>query len=482
MSEPGLKRQMLSGVFYTAMARYSGILISLVVMGVLARLLTPDDFGIVAIATVFINFFQIFTNIGISAAIVQYKELTDRQVNEIYMFTLWMGLGLSLLFCAASWPIAAYYSDSRLLPIMQSLSIGLFFAAAGIVPNALFSRDKRFRFMAWRTLAIQLISGVVAIAAALCGAGLYTLIIQQLLSGALLYFISLRAYPMRWLWCSGLQSIRHIWGYSLYQFLFNTVIYFTRNLDKMLIGRYIGMAPLGYYEKSYRLMLLPLQNLTHVLTPVLHPLLSDYQKSSQRLGEINERMVHILALVGLPLSLYLYFCSRELVLLCFGPQWEASVPAFEILALSCGVQIITSSSGSFFQSHNDTRGMFLCGLFTALISCGGYAVCLLVCPTIEGFAWSMLVACLLSFFQCYWQLYRHSFHRPLQLLLRQLVSPLVLTLLTGIVLFPLTLWTAAWPLLASLAVKSITCLLTTLVFVYLSGEWRILKEIRSYKK
>ena len=156
MSEPGLKRQMLSGVFYTAVARYSGILISLVVMGVLARLLTPDDFGIVAIATVFINFFQIFTNIGISAAIVQYKDLTDRQVNEIYMFTLWMGLGLSLLFCAASWPIAAYYSDSRLLPIMQCLSIGLFFAAAGIVPNALFSRDKRFRFIAFRLLFFRL--------------------------------------------------------------------------------------------------------------------------------------------------------------------------------------------------------------------------------------------------------------------------------------------------------------------------------------
>lgn len=481
MTESTLKRQMLSGVFYTAVARYSGIFISLVVMGVLARLLTPDDFGIVAIATVFINFFQIFTNIGISAAIVQYKELTTHQVNEIYMFTIWMGIGLSLLFFIASWPIAAYYSDLRLIPIMQCLSLGLFFSSAGIVPNALFSRNKRFRFIAWRTLVIQLISGVTAIVAALCGAALYTLIIQSLLSSALLYFISLHSYPQRLLWSNGLNSIRHIWGYSFYQFLFNTVIYFTRNLDKMLIGRYIGMAPLGYYEKSYRLMMLPLQNLTHVLTPVLHPLLSDYQQSSKKLGEINERMVHILALIGLPLSIFLYFCSRELVLLCFGSQWEASVPAFEILALSCGIQIITSSSGSFFQSHNDTRGMFICGLFTAIVSCGGYVICLLFFPTIEGFAWSMLTACLLSFFQCYWQLYHYSFHRPLHLLIRQLVSPILLSILTMAVLLPLTLLVDAWPLLASLSAKSIACLLTAIIYIYMSGEWRILREVRSFK-
>lgn len=482
MSETNLKRQMLSGVFYTAVARYSGIVISLVVMGVLARLLTPDDFGIVAIATVFINFFQIFTNIGLSAAIVQYKELTNRQVNEIYMFTVWMGILLTLLFFLSSWPIAAYYEDSRLVPIVQCLSISLFFAAAGIVPNALFSRDKRFQFIAWRTLTIQIITGLVSVVAALCGAGLYTLVIQSVLSGALLYFISLRSYPQPFLPCSGIDSIRPIWGYSLYQFLFNTVIYCTRNLDKMLVGRYIGLAPLGYYEKSYRLMMLPLQNLTHVLTPVLHPLLSDYQQSSRRLGEINERMVHILALIGFPLSLYLYSCSRELVLLCFGPQWEASVPAFKILALSCGFQIVTSSSGSFFQSHNDTRGMFLCGLFTALVSCSGYALSLWVCPTIEGFAWSLLIACLLSFFQCYWQLYCKSFHRPLHLLYRQLVSPLILTLLIGIALWPSTHWIADWPLLVQLAAKSILCLLISMAFLYLSGEWRILKELRNFKR
>ena len=96
-----LKQQLFSGVFYTALAKYSGIVISLVVAGVLARLLTPDDFGIVAIATVIIAFFSIFTDMGISPAIVQNKALTEKDLSDIFSFTLWMGAGLSVLFFAA---------------------------------------------------------------------------------------------------------------------------------------------------------------------------------------------------------------------------------------------------------------------------------------------------------------------------------------------------------------------------------------------
>ena len=91
-----LKQQMLSGVFYTAVAKYSGIIISLIITAVLARMLSPDDFGVVAVASVIINFFNIFTNIGFSTAIVQNKELTQNDLNNIYSFTLWLGVILGV--------------------------------------------------------------------------------------------------------------------------------------------------------------------------------------------------------------------------------------------------------------------------------------------------------------------------------------------------------------------------------------------------
>ena len=101
-----IKKQLFSGVFYTALAKYSGVLISLVVAGILARLLSPDDFGIVAVATVIIAFFNLLTDMGVSPAIIQHKSLTKDDLSDIFSFTIWTGIGISVLFFASSWIIA----------------------------------------------------------------------------------------------------------------------------------------------------------------------------------------------------------------------------------------------------------------------------------------------------------------------------------------------------------------------------------------
>lgn len=162
-----IKQQLLSGVFYTALAKYSGIIVSLVVAGVLARLISPDDFGIMAVATVIIAFFNLFTDVGLSPAIIQHKDLTTENLSDLFSFTIWTGIGLSLLFAAASWPIAAYYDRDILRILCQLLAINLFFASATIVPNALFYRNKEFKFIALRSFVIQLIAGAAAVTAAL---------------------------------------------------------------------------------------------------------------------------------------------------------------------------------------------------------------------------------------------------------------------------------------------------------------------------
>ena len=272
-----IKSQLFSGVFYTALAKYSGVLISLVVAGILARLLSPDDFGIVAVATVIIAFFNLLTDMGVSPAIVQHKSLTKDDLSDIFSFTVWTGIGISILFFASSWIIADYYQSDTLRILCQLLSVNLFFASATIVPGALFYRNKEFKFIAIRSFVIQISAGAAAVTAALCGAGLYALIINPIVSSVLIFVISFQRYPQRLRFTLGLKVLRKIFSYSAYQFLFNVINYFSRNLDKLLIGKYMSMSDLGYYEKSYRLMMLPLQNITQVITPVMHPIFSDFQ-------------------------------------------------------------------------------------------------------------------------------------------------------------------------------------------------------------
>ena len=477
-----IKQQMLSGVFYTAIAKYSGIILSLGVTAVLARLLSPDEFGIVAVATVIINFFSIFTNIGFSAAIIQNKELTARDMENIYAFTLWLGIGLGGLFFLSSWGIAAYYQSPQLVVICQLLSVSLFFSAAALVPNTLFYKDKDFKFIAYRTFFIQIATGLLAVVAALAGAGLYTLTIQPILSSLLIYVVSLKKYPQKLRLTSGIDSIRKIWNYSSYQFLFNLVNYFTRNLDKLLIGKYMGMSPLGYYEKSYRLMMLPLQNITFVITPVMHPVLSEYQSDLEKLGNAHERIIRMLAFIGFPLSALLYFCADELVLFFFGNQWIASIPVFKILSLTVGIQLMLSSSGSFFQAGNDTRGLFICGTFSAATCVIGILIGIFYFNSMNAVAWNILISFSINFILCYSLLYYSTLHRKLKSFFFKLLSPLLLGGIVGVILYFLSRYTIHLNLFLSLALKTIVYTVVSCIYIQITKEYDILKKTKQIFK
>lgn len=477
-----VQKQLFSGVFYTALAKYSGIIVSLVVAGILARLLSPDDFGIVAIATVIIAFFGIFTDMGLSPAIIQHKDLSTKELSDIFSFTIWTGILLSILFFVASWPIGHYYDSVILRQLCQFLSINLFFASANIVPNALFYKNKEFRFLAIRSLSIQFLGGTAAIIAAFMGAGLYALIINPILSSILLFIISIRYYPQQLKWTLGWTTIKRIFSYSAYQFLFNMINYFSRNLDKLLIGKYMSLAQLGYYEKSYRLMMLPLQNITQVITPVMHPVLSDYQSDKEKLASSYERIIRLLAFIGFPLSVFLFFTAKEITLIVFGNQWLASVPVFKVLALSVGTQIVLSSSGSIFQAAGDTKSLFICGLFSSILNVSAMLVGIFVFQTLVAVAWAIVIAFSINFIQCYYQMYVVTFHRKAQYLLRELISPFVLSLIIASLLVPVYYLTNSSNIFLSLIVKGIIFMTILGTYIQLTNEYNILLKLKKVIK
>ncbi|WP_368123070.1 lipopolysaccharide biosynthesis protein [Bacteroides thetaiotaomicron] len=474
-----IKHQLFSGVFYTALAKYSGIIISLVVAGILARLLSPDDFGVVAIATVIIAFFNLFTDMGISPAIVQHKSLTKEELSDIFSFTVWTGIGISILFFAASWLIADYYESGILRTLCQLLSVNLFFASANIVPGALFYRNKEFKFIAVRSFIIQIAGGAGAITAALCGAGLYALIINPILSSILIFVISYQRYPQRLRFTLGLKVLRKIFSYSAYQFLFNVINYFSRNLDKLLIGKYMSMSALGYYEKSYRLMMLPLQNITQVITPVMHPIFSDFQNDKEKLATSYERIVRFLSFIGLPLSVLLFFTAEEVTLIIFGDQWLPSIPVFRILSLSVGIQIILSSSGSIFQAAGDTRSLFVCGLFSSILNVTGMLAGIFYFGTLTAVATCIVITFTINFVQCYWMMYRMTFKRSVWPFVRQLIPPLMTSILIALCLTPLQYALEGMNIFITLILKSLVSFIIFGTYIQTTHEYNIIEKVRS---
>lgn len=429
-----LKKDLLSGVFYTSLAKYSGILVQLVVTAILARLLTPSDYGIVAVATVFIAFFNILSDIGIGPAIIQFKELTKKDLSSIFSVTAYLGVFMGGLFFLGSEIIAKYYSSPTLVPVCRLLSLTILFHCLNIVPLNIQYKNKRFKLIAAVTLSVQISTAIVAIILAWLNFGVYALVVQQILSTTLIFTIYFLREKLSFIVKVDSEPVKKILSFSIYQFLFNIINYFSRNLDKLLVGRYIGLAPLGQYEKSYRTMMLPLQNITFVITPVMQPIFSEMQNNLQLMAEKFTKMFSLLCYIGFPLSVFLFFTGKELILLLFGGQWYEAVSPFRILSLSVGLQILNGTSGAIFQSANATKQMFISGCWCAFFMISSFVITILGWGTIQAVAIGYVIAQLLNSAQTYYLLFK-TLNYPLVDVLYGMVYPLFISVIIGLVLF-----------------------------------------------
>ena len=200
-------------------------------------------------------------------------------------------------------------------------------------------------------------------------AAIYALVYKIILDGILIFILNLKVSGYAPIFRFSMKPIKKDLKYTFFQFLYSTVHYFSRNLDNLIIGKFLGAAPLGFYDKAYRLMIMPVQNLSNVISPVLHPVLSDYTHDKKHIAKVNFKLIKILALIGIPLSIFLFFVANEVVLLLFGSGWEQSVEPFKYLALSVGFQMIISSSRGVFQAAGNTKEMFFSSLISMVIIC-----------------------------------------------------------------------------------------------------------------
>ena len=269
-----IRNEVRVGVFYTFIFKYIGIAAQILTTSILARLLSPDEFGIVVAVLVFVSFFQLISDSGIAASIIQDKELTTQEIFSLFVISLILSVLLAIMFFLLGPLIANFYKNNEYIKISALLSISLFFYTAHIVPWATMYRDQRFKAIGYVHLIVQILGAIFAIILALKGFSYYSLVYQSILQAASKFFIVIFLAPVSFTKQINFRIIKKIYKYSLFK-LFNDIVQFlSKNLDNLLIGKYIGMNQLGYYDKAYKLMLLPVGSLADVVSQVLHPVLS----------------------------------------------------------------------------------------------------------------------------------------------------------------------------------------------------------------
>lgn len=476
-----VRKSLKAGIVYTAITRYSGVLISIVIGAVLARLLSPSEFGTVALITVFIYFFNIISNVGISPAIIQNKELRNEDVQSIFLFSILLGFLLAFLFFLSSTVIASFYNNTELIPLVRLLSLTVLFNAFRIVPNSLLLKNLQFKEVGVATITVQLFSGVFAIIFAYKGFGYYALVCKSIFDGFFTFLLFYWLAPIRFKISLEISAIKKIMRFSTFQFLFNFINYFSRNTDNLLIGKFISPSALGFYDKSYQLMMMPVQNLTHVITPVLHPVLSEFQDDKNKIYNAYLKVIRLLAIIGFPLSVFLHFSAHEIISILYGSQWIQSVPVFKILALTIGIQMVYSSSGAIFQAVNRTDLLFYSGTLSAVFMVGCICYGIFIGESLEGVGYGLIVAFTVNFFQVFYFLIIKALGGSLFKFLFVFISPLFQSLILGLLYLGLTKYNFN-NIYYSLLLKVVTLILSFSFTFLIFKEYRGLFKDYIFKK
>ncbi|MEM1169034.1 MAG: MOP flippase family protein [Cyanobacteria bacterium P01_H01_bin.35] len=326
-----LQQKAVKGIIWSALQKIGSQLISFIVFFLLARLLQPEDFGLISLASVSLAFIEVFLDQGFAQAIVQREELEPEHLDTAF----WTSLCLSTLLMSIVITIAGFFAQTfeepELIPIVRCLSLSFLFFAFNSVPQALFQRQLAFKELAIRSLLASLFGGGVGVSMAFLGFGAWSLVGQQLVNGLVGIIFLWWAVD----WRPGLKvSSRHfkeLFAYGANILGFNILQFFNRRSDDFLIGYFLGSVALGYYTVAYRLLVTVTQ-LMRTMSQVALPTFSRLQSEPEKLRTGFYNGIQFISLIAFPVFIGLAILAPELIVALFGEQWTPSIPVMRVLA------------------------------------------------------------------------------------------------------------------------------------------------------
>jgi O-antigen/teichoic acid export membrane protein len=369
-----LTKSVLRATSWTAFSQVIRQVSQLAVTLVLARLLAPDDFGVVALATVVTGFVILLSDLGTSAAVIQKTEHSPGFLSSVFWLNIAFSAIVMVAVMAVSPLIAWFYHEPRLIPVLVALSISFPLTALVAPQRALLEKAMNFDLLARVEVLSTLIGGGIGVGVALSGGGVWALVLQALATVAVMALLLWLQSGWRPRFKASVSEIRSIIGFSGYLTGFNIVNYFARNADYMLIGWLLGREALGYYTMAYRILMFPLQNLSAVITRVTLPAFSRIQEDDARLRRAYLTAIGAIAIVSFPLMAGMLVVAEPFVMAGFGKQWLPMVPVLMIFSPIGLMQSIVSTAGALYIAKNKTGVLFRWGLFSSVVVVASFVI------------------------------------------------------------------------------------------------------------
>ena len=385
-----LEEKTIKGISWSGISQFIRLLFHFVTIVILARLLTPEDFGLLAMTVVFTNFVMIFNDFGLTAALIQHKETNEEHHSSIFWVNILTGFILTLLIIALAPIIANFYDEVRITAIVSVLALTFFISSFGIVQSALFARKLNFKSLAIIEVLAVVVSGIMAIIFAFSGFGVWSLVWQQIVRNLITAILLWKFSSWRPRFLFKWKRVKELLGFGMNLVGFGFINYFSRNFDNLIIGKFLGSISLGFYNMAYQLLLFPLNNISNTIGRVMFPSLSIIQNDKEKVRNSYMKATRYISTITFPLMIGLLVIAPQLIRVVFGLQWERSIFLVQSLALVGLLQSIGTTVGWIYQSQGQTKVMFRWGLFSSIIITVSFILGLRW--NIEGIAISYVIA------------------------------------------------------------------------------------------
>lgn len=301
---------------------------------VLARLLSPREFGLIALATVFTGFLRTFTGMGLGPAIVQRKQLDAGHLSAAFWAEVTLAVTVVLVLAGALGLVSSIAGDPTVGVVTFALSFGFIIAESGAVPRAIILRGQDYRKLSMRTIAGTIAGGTVGVAMAVMGYGVWSLVGQILTAQATTTALIFVAAGWRPSLSFSRRKFLDLWSFGAPLVLARLLNFSVRNVDNLLVGRFLGSIALGFYSLGYTLFLAPIVDLVIIIHDVMMSSLAKLQDQSDRVKRAFLLATEYAALAAFPAMIGLALVAPFVVEVFFGSKWLPATPVVSVLAFS----------------------------------------------------------------------------------------------------------------------------------------------------
>lgn len=367
-----LREKAIISVLWSATQTWGVRVISFLVMIVLARLVAPEAFGLVAYATVFLAFAQIFVDQGFSDAIVQFPQLDREHLDTAFWVSILTGGLLSAISFGASDAVAALFHEPQLAPILKWLSPVFFLSALSSVQQSILRRNLAFKALTLRSLTANLSGGLIAVIMAFGGYGVWSLVAKLLVSALVNMIMLWQVSDWRPGFRLSIKRFRELFLFGIHIVGGNFVDFLSVHSDHFLIGYFLGPVALGYYTLAYNLLIVMTDLLISVPNAVAFPILSSLQGDSASVKRAFGQVILLQSIIAFPIFLGTGALSSEVITQLYGIAWINSIPVLRLLMLIGMVRSATYIYSSVFRAAGKPSWRFGIYLLTAIMNVIGF--------------------------------------------------------------------------------------------------------------